>query len=419
MRGLPWLALAILALLALSAPFALDPIHDAVTGGAVPEATLNRASAYLLLAPISAVLDTVTLLSARQHIALVVTLLLGWALWWWWRRREVDLALPPARRAVRVAARVGIALALLVGLYVVALLIPRPMASLDKAGSSVLALDFHSHTKYSHDGRPDWNPEDVRRWHRKSGFDVAYISDHRSFEGAREGWANNPALSGEGTVLLPAIEVVWDGEHVNILDADRMYRGIIDAPLRDVDAEALRLASLVAGSEPVLIETLPGDPSRAQVAKGPGTPGVRAIELVDGDPRGLGQSRLERRRIVALADSANLTLVAGSNHHGWGHTASAWTLMIMPGWRAAQPEELSQAISRTIREGGRGATKVVERYVADTDRGVALPLTVPLVTWGMFRTLSLDERVVWLAWVAALTLLARVSRMRRRDPGDR
>ena len=213
--------------------------------------------------------------------------------------------------------------------------------------------------------------------------------------------------------------MVWNGEHVNVLDADRMYRGILDPALRDIDTEALRLASLMAGNEPVLIETLPGDPSKAQIAKGPGTPGVRAIELVDGDPRGLTQSRLERRRIIALADSAHLALVAGSNHHGWGHTASAWTLMLMPGWRAALPEELSQAISRTIREGGRGATKVVERYVAETDRGIALPLTVPLVTWGMFRTLSVDERVVWLAWVAALTLLVRVRGMRRRDPGDR
>lgn len=419
MRGLPWLPLAILALLALSAPFAVDPIRDAITGGVVQEATLNRSSGYLLLAPISAVLDTVTLLSARQHIALVVTLLLGWALWWWWRRREEDLALAPARRAVRVAARVGIALVLLVGLYVVALLIPRPMAALEAAGTAVLAVDFHSHTKYSHDGRPDWNPEDVRRWHRKAGFDVAYISDHRAFDGAREAWANNPARSGEGTVLLPAIEVVWAGEHVNILDADRMYRGILDPALRDVDPDALRLASLVAGNEPVLIETFPGDLSKVQVAKGAGTPGVRAIELVDGDPRGLGQTRMERRRIIALADSANLALVAGSNHHGWGHTASAWTLMLMPDWRAAPPEELSQAISHTLREGGRASTKVVERYVADTDSGIVLPLTVPLVTWGMFRTLSFDERVVWLAWVAALTLLARVSRMRRRDPGDR
>jgi hypothetical protein len=37
-----------------------------------------------------------------------------------------------------------------------------------------------------------------------------------------------------------------------------------------------------------------------------------------------------------------------------------------------------------------------------------------MVAWGMLRTLSVDERVVWLAWIAALVLLARVRGMRRR-----
>jgi hypothetical protein len=418
LRRLPWLALATVALLALSAVWAIDPIRDAATGGAVAEATLKRSSGYLLLAPISAILDTVTLLSIRQHVALVVTLVLGWLLWWWFTRRTVDMGVAPRRRAVLIASRIGIALVTLIGVYAVAVLVPRPMAELETAGSSVLAVDFHAHTKYSHDGRWNWEPEDVRSWHRKAGYDVAYISDHRTFEGAREGWANNPAQAGERTILLPAIEAVWQGEHVNILDADRMYRGILDPALRDVDTEALRLASLVPGNEPVLIETIPGDLSKVVVAKGRSTPGVRAIEIVDGAPRGLGQSRQQRARILDLADSANLALVAGSDHHGWGHAASGWTLLVLPGWRGVPPAEVSQAITATLRGGGRGATKVVERYVADTDDGIALPLTVPLVTWGMFRTLSGDERVVWLAWIAAIVLLSWARGMRRRRPGE-
>jgi hypothetical protein len=36
----------------------------------------------------------------------------------------------------------------------------------------------------------------------------------------------------------------------------------------------------------------------------------------------------------------------------------------------------------------------------------------------MFRSLSSDERIVWFAWVAALTMLARVRTMRRRSPGE-
>jgi hypothetical protein len=414
LRGLPWLALAIVALLALSAAWAIDPIRDAATKGRVTEATLDRSAGYLLIAPISAVLDTITLLTVRQHVALVVTFLLVWGAWWWLTRRERDLAVPAGRRAVLLAARVGVALATIVGVYVVALLVPRPMAALQKDNLAILAVDFHTHTKYSHDGRWNWDAEDVRRWHRKSGFDVAYVSDHRSFDGAREGWANNPLQSGTETLLLPAIEAVWQGEHVNVLDADRMYRGILDAALRDVDTEALTLASMVPGNEPVLIETIPGNLSKVVAAKGRGTPGVRAIEVVDGAPRGLAQSRQQRARILDIADSANIALVAGSDHHGWGHTASAWTLLVLPGWRAVPPEEVSRAISTTQRSGGRGATKVVERYVADTDDPALVPFTVPLVAWGMLRTLSVDERVVWLAWIAALVLLARVRTMRRR-----
>jgi hypothetical protein len=312
----------------------------------------------------------------------------------------------------------AVSLVLLVGLYAVALVVPRPMAGIETVGQAIVAVDFHTHTRYSHDGRPGWTPEDVRAWHRDAGFDVAYVSDHRTFEGAREGWANNPSPAGQGTVLLPAIEVVWQGEHVNLLDADRMYRGILDAPLRDVDNEALRLASLVPGTEPVLIQTIPGDLAKVRAAKGPGTPGVRAIEIVDGAPRGLSQSRLQRARILDIADSTNIALVAGSDNHGWGYTASAWTLLILPGWRTASPEQLSQGIAQIVRLGGRGATKVVERYVADTDDAALVPFTVPVVAWGMFRTLSLDERVVWLAWLAAIALHWRVRGMRWRPSAE-
>jgi predicted metal-dependent phosphoesterase TrpH len=301
----------------------------------------------------------------------------------------------------------------LLGVYAAAVLLPRPMAALDLGNPDILPIDFHSHTKYSHDGRPDWTSEDNRAWHRDAGFGVAYVTDHRTFDGAREAWANNPPLAAEGVILLPGIEVVWKGEHVTVLDADRMVRGLLDPMQRDVDEVALRMASSVRGVEPVLVETIPGDLSKMIPATGPGTAGVRALELIDGAPRGLGQSRQERARIIHLADSLNLALVAGSDHHGWGHAASAWTLMFVPGWRGATPSDLAPAITTLIRAGGKRSTKVVERYVADTESGIALPLTVPLVVWGMMRTLSTDERVVWLAWALALFLLMRIRFTRR------
>src|SRR5919112_706610 len=48
LRRLPWLPLLIVALIILSAPFAVDPLRDAANGGAISEATLRRSGGYLL-----------------------------------------------------------------------------------------------------------------------------------------------------------------------------------------------------------------------------------------------------------------------------------------------------------------------------------------------------------------------------------
>ena len=414
LRAVPSGLLIVAAAVTLSAAFAVDPVRDAATLGAVSEVTLRRPMSYLLLAPVSNVLDTMTLMSVRQHVVFLLTVIVAYGVWWWRVGRASLASAMPARRALREIARVGVGLVLLLGLYAGVTIIPRPMAALE-ASTDILVIDFHAHTRFSHDGRPDWTPEDVRAWHRNAGFDVAYITDHRTFEGARDGWANNPPRAGEGTFLLPAIEVVWRGEHVNVLDADRMYRGLLNETLRDIDERALSLASVLAGAEPVIIETIPGDISKVVPATGRGTAGVRAIEIVDGSPRGLGQTRRERARIVQLADSTNLALVAGSDHHGWGHTAAGWTLLFLPQWRAVSPDQLSTAISNSLRNGGRRSTRVVERYVADTETGVALFLSVPLVAWGMLRALSGDERIVWLAWSLAIYLAWRAVNARRRE----
>ncbi len=410
-RALPLGLILVVALIALSALFARDPLRDAATLESVLEVSLKRPTGYLILAPVSDILDTLTLLSLRQHVALLVTILVCYAAWWWFVGRALLADVPPNRRWLREAARIGVGLVVFLGAYVVAMIVPRPMVAIE-ASTDIMVVDFHAHTKFSHDGRPDWTAEDVRAWHRAAGFDVAYVSDHRTFEGARDGWANNPAAAGNGTVLLPAIEVVWRGEHVNVLDADRMFRGLLTETLRDIDDKALNIASSLSSNEPVLIETFPGNLANVVAARGPGTAGIRAIEIVDGAPKGLGQTRRERARIVHLADSTNLALVAGSNHHGWGHTAAGWTLMFMPAWRSATPEQLSANIGRILRGGGRKSTRVVERYVADTESGLALPFTVPLVVWGMLRTLSADERVLWLAWTFAIYLIWRFRRAR-------
>jgi hypothetical protein len=54
------------------------------------------------------------------------------------------------------------------------------------------------------------------------------------------------------------------------------------------------------------------------------------------------QVKRDHDRIVRIADSLDLTLVAGSDNHGWGRTAPGWTLRRIPGmWRAYSPDSLA------------------------------------------------------------------------------
>jgi hypothetical protein len=250
----------------------------------------------------------------------------------------------------------------------------------------------------------------VRNWARAAGYDVVYITDHRTLEGAERGVASNAGVAGEGPILLQGLEAGFRGEHVNLLSVGRRFRGVVNPDLRDVDEQALMLASIMPATMPVIIETLPGNIEKLRDTTPKGVQGVQAIEIVDGSPRGLSQTRRDRDRIVQLADTLNLALVTGSDNHGWGRAASGWTLMKIPGWRGMATDSLSRRIEDILRFGRRASTRPVERRVAGGQNPLSLALTGPLVTWRMLTTLSADERVMWLIWTWGIVGLARLVR---------
>lgn len=414
---LPWWAVVITLLVLVTALAAVPPAQDAVTGGALPEAHLTIPSGYLAIAPLSNVLDTITLLTVPQHIALLLTVIVLFVAWRVVRPRVRGTERTTERASV---VREVIAFAILIGalviVYAAAAVLPRPMAQLEVTDATVLAVDFHSHTKYSHDGRPGWTEDDVRRWHHDAGYDVAYITDHATFDGAERGIASNPGFAGEGTMLLQGLEAVDRGEHVNILSAGRRYRGLTTPDLKDVDDQALALASIIPATVPLLIETIPGHLDKVVAATNTNPVGVRAIELVDGSPRGLTQSARDRARIIRMADSLDLAPVSGSDNHGWGSAAPAWTLMRIPGWRGMPTDSLSTIIEQALRLGRRRATRVVERRVAQSNSPAALVVAGPAIALRMFTTLSADERVMWLLWTWGIVIavgIVRGSRARR------
>jgi hypothetical protein len=146
----------------------------------------------------------------------------------------------------------------------------------------------------------------------------------------------------------------------------------------------------------------------------PRLPAARAVELSDGAPRAFDQVRQNAARLRRVVDGAELATVAGSNNHGWGATAAAWSVLMIPGWRSLPPDALDAAIRRRLWRGGRRAVSVVERRrVEPGATPLALAATVPAVGWGVLVTLSGAERAAWLAWAWGAWALVRVARRTR------
>ena len=149
------------------------------------------------------------------------------------------------------------------------------------------------------------------------------------------------------------------------------------------------MASMLPPTTPVLIETIPGNLDKVPAA-GPDLGaggGVQAIEIVDGSPRGLTQSHRDRARIDTLVNKLNLAVVSGSDNHGYGRAASAWTLIRIPGWRGMSGDSLSRRIEEVIRNGRKDATRVAERRTAESNTPTSVVLAGPAVAWRMLTTL--------------------------------
>lgn len=389
---MPWTPALISLAVVLSSGFAVRPVRDAATLQEISEAFLARPVGYVAMAPLSNVLDLLTLLSVRQHIAMFIGLLVLFACWRLLRHRA------GASARGHAIAGAGFLLAFVLT-YLAAVLLPRPMAYLASQDANILRVDFHSHTSESHDGASWFTVERNREWHRAGGYDAAFITDHATVAAAERGIAANPRAGLDGVVLLQGIEVTWSGEHVALLNAERTYKGMLTENKRDIDPQGVALASVVATREPVIVWNHPKELNKLPPASGPGTAGIRAIEISNGSPPGMDKIRPKRAALVALAEQHDLALTTGSDNHGWGRTAPNWTLMRPTLWRGATSDELTLRIERVIRDGGFQGTRVVERVVADpgTSR-FALAMTIFAAPARMLTTLSTDERLMWLVW---------------------
>lgn len=406
-------ALAVTLLIVGAGLFGPEPLRDVVTGQVPAGVRLETGPLYVLTAPLGNIWDTLTFMTVGQHYAVPITLILIFAAWRLFRRGRRRLGV-----VRRVAVELGVSALAFVGLllfYAWGAVGPRPMAALAVDDPDVVVVDFHSHTEHSHDARSGFTAETRRRWHAAAGFDAVYVSDHRTWEGWRRGAERNPARAGEGTVLLPALEIRYANKYANALGDPSRYESAVDGN-ELIHEEMARLAN-ETGLRPTFLLTLP----ERLTDLPPMTPdsiGYVALEMSDASPKGLRQSRQDRALLIRMTDSLALAPVSATNNHGWGRAAAAWTLMRVPGWQRMTPAQLNYAIERELHLNRSRATRVVERRIPwSGETPTALAMTVPALTWNMFGGLSVAERISWLAWTWGLALIVvPAARRRRRRP---
>lgn len=390
--------------------FTVPQVRDAGTLQEVSGVHLVKPIGYILVAPLSDLLDAITLLSARQHIAGVLGLVGLWALW--------RFARPPRMGHGRRATLVSFSalLACIAVAYLSVALLPRPMAYLASVDPDIMRIDFHSHTNFSRDAHRTFSVENNRAWHRAGGYDAAYLTDHGALAEIQRRHTNALPGGRRDVILFQGIEADWMGEHVGLLGPERAIRDVLSADLRDLDTRRFTDCSHRYAREPILIWNHP----RADQLEEPpiancGTAvGVRAIEISNGAPHGMDLVRRKRQQIVALARKYNLALMSGTDTHGWGYAAPNWTLLRLKNWRELNDDEIATRIEGAIRERGLSATRVVERTTVDPGMSTAaLTLTILIVPWRVLTTLSAEERLIWVGWVWAIAAVGLLRRRRR------
>ena len=371
------IALALVALLFVSAFHSLPPLVDAVTGAPPGDVELVRPLLYTVLAPLSDTLDTLTFLSLERA---------RWALAVW----ALTLATWGALRRGTVRRRVSLALAGPIGIVLLGLatvVLPRPVPRLVATDSTATIIDYHAHTEASHDGRSGWTLARLAAWHARQGFQASYVTDHNVI-------FNLPIT--DPVRLLPGVEWSVYRQHVVAL-------GPVQPIARDSFGAStprmLRLFGELERQGAVGIASLPEywrnhlDDLDAFVDAG-----ADGFEIVNCAPKALGFPAPVRREVVTLAAQHDLVVVGASDNHGWGQVTCVWNVS-QPGTH------------------GYRANRVVARPLALL-QGEWLPWTAPVTQiWFMLRSLSWGERMSWLTWVLVILLYRAMPRRRGQAAG--
>lgn len=390
------LPLALTGALLLAQVAAVPPLADPLGWPLPPNLHLALPWGYLVFAPLCTLWDGVSMLSMGR----LEGFLRGTALLF------VVARVVPALIRRRVALRREL-VALAVGSLALAsfiaggLLRHRPMAALAGASADDAVVDFHTHTRASHDvGGTLMDGYDLDAnlaWHRRAGFDATFITDHNL--------ATPPEAPGAAVRGCPGTEVSAWRSHIVLLgdttlvDRTRYNRdlaGLLDL-LRssEPDYGALSIASM-----PEYVRNHWGRLD-SLVANG-----LDGFEIVNASPKANELTRAQRDTVVALARRTGRLVVGVSDHHGWGATSMVWNLAELPGWRA-EPRRLCARLLDRLGDGF-GAVRIVERHRLRPDDPWPRLLTPIGVVWETWRAMGWAALASWLAWIWGIWGVGRV-----------
>ena len=370
------IALALIALVLLSALSPLPPLLDAVSGAPPPDADLVRPTLYTLLAPISNALDALTFLTVERAKAFLIVWLLALVVWGLLRRGSL-------RRRI-VAAALGPLAVVLLG--VAAVLLPRPVPRLVAADSTLTVIDYHAHTAASHDGRRGWTLADLAGWHAAQGFEASYVTDHNVV-------FDRPVDA--PIRLLPGVEWSVASQHVVALGAvapvDRAAFSRDTRAMLGLFAELHRQGAIGIASLPEYWRNHWGDLDAFVKA------GVDGFEIVSCAPKAIGFPAMARRQVLQLAKDHDLLVLGASDNHGWGKVTCVWNL--------SSPSAHGYRANRVI-------ARPIALAQSDWEPWTAA-YTQP---WLMLEGLSWSERSSWITWILVILIYRAVPR-REGDAG--
>jgi hypothetical protein len=274
------------------------------------------------------------------------------------------------------------------------------MARLAGASADEAVVDFHTHTRASHDvGGTLMDGYDAAAnlaWHHRAGFDAAFLTDHNT--------VTRVPGPDPGIRPCPGIEVSAWRAHVLLLgdtaavDRTRYNRDL--ASLLDLLQTSEReYGALTVASIPEYARNHWGRLDTLVAA------GLDGFEIVNAAPKANELTRARRDTVIALARRTGRFVIGVSDHHGWGATSMVWNLVAVPGWRRT-PEGLCGGILDRLREGGIGAARIVERHRLRPDDRWPHLLTPVGAVWETWRGMGTGAAVAWVGWVWGVWLVA-------------